>query len=117
MLAQNFKTPADLRLNDKGFEILLKVLGMLERKEIEDNKFSMSMVRSECGTAACIKGWCQTIAADNNMFSLFEESSCRHTLELNKLFMYCDERRHAVTMEQAAMGLRNYLTFGQARWD
>jgi hypothetical protein len=116
MLAQNFKTPAALRLTDAGFEVLLKLLGMLERKEIADNEFSMSTVRSECGTAACIKGWCQTISADKNIFSFFDPSSCGPTLELNKLFMYCDERRHSVTMEQAAMGLRNYLTFGDARW-
>lgn len=31
MLAQNFKTPADLDLSDKEFASLVKVLGMLER--------------------------------------------------------------------------------------
>ena len=33
MLAQNFKTPADLEITDIVFEALVKVLGMLERQE------------------------------------------------------------------------------------
>lgn len=35
MLAQNFKTAADLDLADAEFEALVKVLGMLERGEIK----------------------------------------------------------------------------------
>lgn len=44
MLAQNFKTPADLDLPNPEFEALVKVLGMLERGEIKSDHFDMSMI-------------------------------------------------------------------------
>lgn len=34
MLAQNFKTPADLGITDVEFDALYKVLGILERSEV-----------------------------------------------------------------------------------
>lgn len=39
MLAQNFKTPADLKIDDDDFEALVKVLGMFERAEVPGHLF------------------------------------------------------------------------------
>src|SRR5271170_4836651 len=73
MLAQNLKTPADLGIEDKWFEALLKLLGMLERGELQHTStaklkplsddrvnpqvglFNMNRwsVAFECGTVCC----------------------------------------------------------------
>jgi hypothetical protein len=121
MLAQNFKAATDLGITEKELSALIAVLGRLERGELVEthkfsptvpNGFSMSIVSTatECGTVGCIKGWCQM---DSGVFM----KSFAATGELYDLFMYDDERRHGVTVEQAASGLRNYLTTGKANWD
>lgn len=115
MLAQNFKTPAELGIDDHEFEALVKVLGMLERGEIEERHFSMSkvMANTDCGTVACILGHCRIIGGDH-LLNTFRPG---FPWPLIKLFMYGDDRRFKVTREQGAMGLRNYLTSGEPHWD
>lgn len=125
MLAQNFMTAPDLKIRDDERDALVKVLGMLERAELVympllepfgPNGFNMTWVRNwtKCGTVCCIKGWCQTIGG----IELFNPIAGRKTpTAALQLFMYSDDRRENVTVEQAATALRNYLTTGHANWD
>lgn len=120
MLAQNFKTPTDLRITDKEFDALTKVLGMLERAEIWPEHLNME--RIDCGTAACMMGWARRIGGSE----LFATEDMEEG-PLSELFMFAgmDEisdpawvkRRQNVTPSQAAVALRNFLTHGEPRWD
>lgn len=110
MLAQNFKTAAELNVTRAEFDVLVRVLGMLEREEIEQSQFTMSAV-GDCGTPACIMGYCHQL--NPKTFPLL---SMRDDL-YDGLFMFGDNRRHGVTREHAASGLRNFLTFGDPQWD
>lgn len=128
MLAQNFKTPADLGIQDAEFEALVKVLGMLERREIAAAHFTMDRVGGMqegylkaghgCGTAGCLLGWARFVADRK----LFEDFSICSGSALCRLFMFACESdpihqlRKLVTPAQAAIGLRNFLTTGEACW-
>lgn len=117
MLAQNFKTAADLGITDKEFNALAKVLGMFERNEIKADRFSMRALH--CGTTACIKGWCQIVSMDIHMFQNCwdRESSSWRPNPINELFGYQGTAaREKRTPSQAATALRNYLTHGEPRW-
>ncbi len=117
MLAQNFMRPEALGISDKEFESLVKVLGMLGREEIPPEDFRMDAVR--CGTAACLKGWCQIVSLDNAMFvGCWDSSDSRHRpAGLNRLFGYAGNvTEKNPTRAQAAIALRNYLTTGEPRW-
>ena len=130
MLAQNFKTPADLKIADAEFEALVKVLGMLERGEIKSvpaeqlcrgigredaipEFFDMQYVHTkyDCGTAACVMGWMMHV----------DERVCgggkgvlKWSPALRPLFILDGlECRDA---DQAAIAVRNYLTHGEPRW-
>lgn len=130
MLAQNFKTPADLGIADADFDALAKVLGMLERQEIEDlpkgprtfslaplnvdlSKFYMGMVTvgTDCGTAGCILGWARHVAR-NRIFPETCGPTYRST-PLGRLFFGDGIFANGA---QAAIALRNYLTHGEPRW-
>ncbi len=124
MLAQNFKTAADLGISDKEFEALRKVLGMFERGEITPEHFDMG--NWKCGTTYCIGGWAEKIAGEScqsfdkisRTFSVRE----RHPelVGLDRLFFpkarYGDGGAYDATPEQGAFALRNYLTHGEPRW-
>lgn len=128
MLAQNFKTPADLGLIDIEFEALVKVLGMLERDELvhypipvkdwnivlkpqkhRENWFHMNcwLWERDCGTIHCIGGWAEAI-----MGQKFQS----RTPERTALFFPDEKKGYDATPSQAAIALRNYLTFGEPRW-
>ena len=134
MLAQNFKTPADLGLTDIEFESLLRVLRMLERGEIKEapqtarfgmwlgaeppTMFRMANVMGscECGTAACLLGWARHIAGDERLL----EASTKGCHPANELFFPRKDRGVAIACRNPAIGaiaLRNFLTFGEPRWD
>lgn len=136
MLANNFKTAADLGLSEKEFRALVTVLGMLDRGEIAYSPrgeatdrlggaapigFNMwhFFGKTECGTICCICGWAEYVG------NLRPESLIKKrfdTPQLNELFDppslesvpvgVCDK----ITTAQAAHALRNYLTTGEARW-
>lgn len=125
MLAQNFKTPADLGIADAEFEALMKVLGMLERGELKHaanpfayqghdgfhmSDFDYKDDDSVCGTVCCIAGWCDRIAATSLSVKCMQD---KLPYELDTLFM----GPAMTTPAQAAIALRNYLTFGEPRWD
>lgn len=129
MLAQNFKTPAELQITDAEFEALVKVLGMLERGDIKPSKFSMhhpgdqdTWTIDDCGTPACIAGWARYVAGDR-IFDRAAYSPSPYSQELSNLFMMgrarCDwpASPFLATPHQAAIALRGYLTTGQTRWD
>lgn len=124
MLANYYKTPADLQITDAEFEALVKVLGMLERGELVHatpkpcagvgpltGHFNMAFHNTitECGTVCCIAGTA----------SLLIGIPLNHnrTKELREL-CYPDSVRDwlGITPAQAAIALRNYLTTGQPSW-
>lgn len=122
MLAQNFKTAAELGITDPEFDALSQVLGMLERNElayhrslmpIVANGFNMGLIHrhDHCGTVACIYGWAKTL-----------HKSFMGGRTDNLMDLFCGEGRPAgfelrdITDEQAAIALRNYLTHGEPRW-
>lgn len=131
MLAQNFKTPAELGIEELEFGALTKVLGMLERGELiheprmkgnifdpqVQNGFCMacSGIQTSCGTVACIGGWVAILMGNkgpsiNEYVNLVEGSSSLRDL-------YWGRSRRNVTPAQAAIALRNYLTHGEPRWE
>lgn len=131
MLAQNFKTPAELGISDHEFDALYKVLGMLERGELthgsfrripDGQEFNMDACVEEhpCGTVACILGWARIISSHEPLFCRLHLA----TRQLNDLFMvipthnlpFWAESRATVTPAQAALALRSYLTDGDPRW-
>jgi hypothetical protein len=126
MLAQNFKTPADLKITDAEFEALVIVLRMLERGELRHepnyksptipNGFNMcnwGMIEP-CGTVACIKGWARFATGNRGLFGDIERGD-----SVERLFTV-DHVLHGmwqdISTEQAAIALRNYLSSGEARW-
>lgn len=125
MLAQNFKSAAELGLKEDQRAALEAVLRMLERKELKNsdlsctikNGFNMSRVwlENECGTVGCMAGWARHLSQREDMFSFDELVGGPHNISI--LFMYGDERRHNVSVEQAAIALRHYLTTGVVDWD
>ncbi len=137
MLAQNFKTAADLDISNKRYVALLGVLGMLERDEIRHAPnithglaygrkprvkqcfFNMDDIfaRVDCGTSACIAG-----SADFFFKAGFTGGSgLVDGLPENLIDLFCpgavsqSQWKH-ITAEQAATALRSYLTTGEANW-
>lgn len=128
MLAQNFKTPAELRISQAQFDALVKTLGILERNEtvwvsidcvshhnIEKIKFTghfnMDVWQEphKCGTVCCIGGTAELIGGvefdPHKNYALWGLFYPNINLEYSK-----------ITVEQAACALRNYLTYGEAKW-
>lgn len=128
MLAQNFKTPADLSLSDVDFEALIKVLGALERGDVEykmplsrpdaPNGFNMGpyINEQECGTTACIAGWA-FILSGRTAFTWVGNRACpNNNRQFFELLHFTAGDRREIRPPQAAIALRNYLTHGDARW-
>jgi hypothetical protein len=133
MLAQNFKTAADLGISDAELDALIKVLGMLERGEITENHFHMARFWMECGTVGCLCGWANQISGG----AAFPELNAS-TTEISLFFRMPDAARALFTMgmgsdspertglnvfvqrrarpHHAATALRSYLTTGEANW-
>lgn len=132
MLAQTFKSARDLDLGHAVYEALKDVLVKLENKElvywdyrggrlskskIPENGFSMTNVLVQefdedgnvCGTIGCIAGWISEgrtraeATRDSRLAELFFPGGGR--IDYN-----------AITVEQAAQTLRNYLETGKIDW-
>lgn len=137
MLAQNFKTPAELDIPEEDFWALVKVLGMLEREEfcfdpcftkrglgfspmpIGKETFFMGTLgkTNECGTIACIGGWVAIMTGKSDFDA--DEYVCNPPGKLYQLFWPGDtecQNGYIATPSQAAIALRNYLTDGEPRW-
>lgn len=142
MLAQNFKTSADLNLTDPEFEALVKFLGMLDRGEVRHVPvyddlyghdkdptpktfhalFNMENVWTravgDCGTAGCIAGNCDLLFG-TEFAPRGDIRSCGMPSPLLDLFIpngIAWRRWKSITVEQTAIALRNYLTHGEPRW-
>jgi hypothetical protein len=133
MLAQNFKTAVELGISDAEVEALIKVLGILERGEVEHvvpsllvgpqpdysagytGHFNMIRVatREDCGTVACILGTARLLCG-LHLFPEWEAMSSLKSLfwpfRLGTFF-------RDIIPAQAAIALRNYLTTGAPRWE
>ena len=133
MLANYFKTPADLQITDVEHNALVNVLGMLEREELAFGKryedtdqimptsiktFHMNITysKSRCGTVACIGGWAAILMGRDPIDYVQGRGSWPLPEELRKLFWPGDSGSLA-TRSQAAIALRSYLTIGEANWD
>jgi hypothetical protein len=125
MLAQNFLDPHVLGISPQAQTALIKVLGMLERGElhhcrrgddISGNGFNLAnhCVELSCGTVACIAGWADIVARPHRL-DLLRQAAKRAALA--ELFAPEGLSWHAITPEQAALALRNYLTLGEPRWE
>lgn len=134
MLAQNFKTPADLGLDDAEFDGLVKTLGLLEREEVEyfpayagtsfptldtPKGFNMLFVKTEteCGAAACILGWARELTGVRHLFG--------RTLPPEIMDLFCTgacvrwsrgKDPQDIQPAEGAAALRNFLTYGEPRW-
>lgn len=128
MLAQNFKTATDLGITEIEIESLIKVLGMLERGELnhapsgEDPGFNMGAphIQLSCGTVGCIAGWARYISGGEafpwaNRASAFQIGGN----SINELFVPSNYVAYLsrIRPDQAAIALRNFLTFGEPRWE
>lgn len=133
MLAQNFKTAADLQITTVMHSALMKVLGMLEREELVfcpqpkrtnidptvPNGFNMGITwaKEDCGTVGCLAGW-----AANVMGVPWE--SLLHIPSLEPVFYphFCElaggtDAADKITPAEAAMALRNFLSTGKPEWN
>lgn len=120
MLAQNFKTATDLGITDAELDALIKVLGMLERGELQQydyaggsGLFDMTSKGSGCGTPACIGGWVAALMGKNQLSYVnshrFEQKPL-HDLYWNMEAVFHGKAQHA------AYAIRSYLTTGEANW-
>jgi hypothetical protein len=123
VLAQNFKTAAELGLAEIEVESLVKVLGMLERGDIARDEFHMGHFRHECRTPACICGWAHHVSRGHAFPELASPYGPlllyrRVGHPVSELFRLKAARGSGgeITPAQAAVALRSYLTDGEARW-
>lgn len=132
MLAQNFKTAAELDLTAHEHDALIKTLALLDTGKLIHvpeivwggsafesftGHFNMNEwhAYAECGTVCCIGGTAERLSAGKVNFD--EERGS----PLYELF-YAERRPRGmslkdITVPQAGMALRSYLTIGDARWD
>lgn len=116
MLAQNFRSPSDLKINDEEYRALITVLGMLERGECDG--FDMTDVNHDCGTPSCILGWAQNVSGNNQLFCRGRDA--RTTDPLFFPDGYGPKSGRAAikcrNQEKAAVALRSYLSTGKPCW-
>lgn len=134
MLMQNFKSASDLEISEEQRSALIKVLVLLETGNLVhvsvDYKtcspyydhlsfcglFNMSdwISNRECGTVCCIGGAAELVGGVS--FASNVATHATHTLR--RLFYPKGvDDWNAITSEQAACALRNYLTIGEPKWE
>lgn len=127
MLAQNFKSAAELGLLDVEFEALRSTLRAFECGEV--NGVDMTLYRETCGSPSCICGWAHHLSngiafpeiGNVRRFDGHNEANesldGRLPLALRKLFGLAEAvDLSRITPEDAASALRNYLTNGDPNW-
>jgi hypothetical protein len=138
MLAQNFKSAADLGISDEQHDALRKVLVLLETGKLKHHRLNEDEIfflrenersfsgdfnmgtygaNHKCGTAACIAGTAELITSAKFI-------GVNRPEELTELFYAGvledggdSDPLEKITPSQAATALRSYLTTGDARWD
>lgn len=126
MLAQNFKTAAELGISEIEWSSLVATLFALQRGEV--GGLNMGMYRHDCGTPACLCGWAHHLSEGRafpelaNVRGFFghdrtnEELAQRLPRELSALFGITLSTVPRPTTDQAAIALRGYLTTGRQAW-
>lgn len=142
MLSQNFLPADQLGLTEKQRDAMIVFLGMCERGEIvhaghEDysipkgeHRFNLNTwwdneeidpLRRECGTVGCIGGWidfiCGVRTLDERLTISILNSSPAESELRGLFFPGMDFDWKEVTVAQAGLAVRNYLTLGQAKWE
>lgn len=127
MLAQNFKTAAELEITEPQREALIQTLAYFEQGKLQHvydgnydteegfeftGHFNMNYWRNQapCGTIACIGGTAELIG--NVRFEVYDRPGALDQL----FFPDYGVRYEEVTTEQAAQAIRSYLTTGEPRW-
>jgi hypothetical protein len=140
MLASAFKTAAELGITERVYTGALKVLGMLERGEVEHAdhsslrclthagsspqrpfRFNMGewIADTDCGTVCCIGGAIDMVTGgimrgtdEEAMWDLlYVTDNCGVWGE-----MKAGGHINQITVPQAAQALRNFLTTGKPSW-
>lgn len=136
MLAQNFKSAADLGIEEVELSALISVLYMLEREEVvlkfrsdgKQNAIHMDNYLAgddtECGTTGCIIGWAHKLSGRiafpelrGSHWDATSKFERRLTREACDLFYIDNNRSHPDRVDQIAAALRSWMTTGNARWD
>lgn len=144
MLAQNFMTAEALGITEKQRDALIKTLALMDSGKLSHTTsygayhpqehgfpgpraftghFNMSEwgYRSDCGTVACIGGTAELLAGER-LFSPPNTLIRTHLPPLLQDLFYPAARTlldswDEITVEQAAMALRSYLTVGHPHWE
>lgn len=123
MLAQNFKTPADLSISAIEQDALVKTLGYLERGDLPGRlNLKLWTCRNgadDCGTVACIAGWAWIFSGGTAFTDVVGKTGLgghddwfnKRPRGLKDLFLSADK-----SSAGAAAALRSYLTHGEPRW-
>lgn len=131
MLAQSFKSAADLGITEPQKEALMKTLVLLETGKLRhtpassdsdvtsrhfSGHFNMSNwgAKHTCGTIACIGGTAELVGQVSFGYIYQIQNGPLKALFLPPMnsMTWAD-----ITPAQAATALRSYLTTGDARWD
>lgn len=120
MLARNFLTAEQLAISGAEHNALTKVLGMLERGELEhtqggqiENGFNMhSTAHNDCGTCCCIGGWAAILMSRHPNDYVYSKAPGNPLHPL-----YWHRTSPLITTAQAAVALRNFLVTGKPNWD
>ena len=132
MLAQNFKSAADLGITEPQLSALQKTLVLLETQKVihvpdfqvlgyqskeYTGHFNMRSWRTkgDCGTVRCIGGTACAVSGNDSLFDNWERRDDLHALFAPERDIYGPW--NDITPAQAATALRSYLTTGDARWD
>jgi hypothetical protein len=131
MLAQSFKSAAELNITEAQKDALIKTLVLMETGKVTHapigdgyypdtgsftGQFNMIHWNSVhgCGTVACIGGTAELVSGVS-----FNKDTCNGIdAQLYRLFMpdLPESLWNGITPSQAARALRSYLTTGHANW-
>ena len=111
MLASCFKTADELGLNPSQRDALIKVLGMLERGELHEIEPVGDYIHDSRinPTAFSMRCWATCICGHASRFAEFNSMDRSQGGPTGALFY-----RTGMSMAQATMALRDYLTTGRA---
>lgn len=130
MLAGGFLSAKKLGLKAKERQALVEVLEGLERGWFMhsypdddlgyDIGLAFNMTDFDCGTTACIAGWCDVLYQTKfaRKMDKFGRPGSKHC-NLEDLFFARGAEAidfEDITPKQAAMALRNYLSTGKPHW-
>lgn len=134
MLMQTFLSATELGIPEVEKDALIKVLGMLERGEIDEKHFDMTkfIEKYECGTVGCLCGWAHEVS-NGEAFPELKDSSGPPTVLMALRSSLADRLPHSLkrifwigrpvlTMphdtgpDRAAQVLRTYLATGKDTW-